>query len=350
MKNTTNTVRTLCEVGIFAALGFVFDELQGVLFGGVFPNGGSIGFAMIAVLIIAFRRGLWPGLLTGLIMGLFDIATKAYVIHPMQVLLDYIFPYMLVGFAGLLKPLFDKTDTKGAKITWLIVGTVFGGLLKFASHYLAGIVFWADPEWFAWNLNSMSPYLYCFIYNIAFVGPSIILTGALLVFVYLTAPRILTSKPIIGEVENDTNDNKNYAPVIISSVMIAGGAFLFIYFLVDWIKSFYYNESKQKYYFNQDSMMIYVLGIFFIVLGAICLIAYFKKKFNYLVMSATLLVITFISLMYIVDKIGEAVQDKADPKTSYWTWLIVAGVGFISALVFFIICLIKNKKEKSLNI
>ena len=55
MKNTTYTVRTICEIGIFAALGFVFDELQGAIFAGVFPSGGSIGFAMIAVLIIALQ-------------------------------------------------------------------------------------------------------------------------------------------------------------------------------------------------------------------------------------------------------------------------------------------------------
>ena len=38
MKNTTNAVRTISEVGIFAALGFVFDELQGIIFKGVFPK------------------------------------------------------------------------------------------------------------------------------------------------------------------------------------------------------------------------------------------------------------------------------------------------------------------------
>ena len=71
MKNTSKLVTTLCEIGIFAALGFVLDELQGIIFKGVFPNGGSIGFAMIAVLIIAFRRrNVWPAVLTGLIIGL----------------------------------------------------------------------------------------------------------------------------------------------------------------------------------------------------------------------------------------------------------------------------------------
>ena len=120
MKGRTNLVRTLCEIGIFAALGFVFDELQGIFFGSVFPNGGSIGFAMIAVLIVSYRRGFLPGLLTGLVMGLFDIATKAYVIHPMQVLFDYILPYAVVGFAGLLKPFFDKSEKKVEKIFWLV--------------------------------------------------------------------------------------------------------------------------------------------------------------------------------------------------------------------------------------
>ena len=346
MKDRANTIRTLCEIGIFAALGFVFDELQGLFFGGIFPNGGSIGFAMIAVLIIAYRRGLVPALATGLIMGLFDIATKAYVIHPMQVLLDYIFPYMFVGFAGLFKPLFDKAETKGFKITWLIIGTITGGLLKFLSHYLAGVVFWANPEYFAWGLNSMSPYLYCFIYNIAFIGPSIVLTGALIVVVYLAAPRVLTNVPFIKEKEGTS---KNYIPVIASSALIATGAFLFVFFFINWLQSFYYKESSQKYYFNQDSMVIYVIGIYFAVLGTICLVAHFKNKFNYLVLSSSMLVITYISLGYSVAKIVESYQDEADPKT-YWVWFIVAFAGFIVMLVFFILTMLERKKEKELDI
>ena len=343
MKNTTNTIRALCEVGIFAALGFVFDELQGVLFGGVFPNGGSIGFAMIAVLIIAYRRGLWPALLTGLLMGLFDIATKAYVIHPLQVLLDYIFPYFLVGFAGLLKPLFDKSNSKQEKVLWLIAGTVIGGLLKFTSHYFAGVVYWADPTYFAWNLNEMNPYLYCFIYNIAFIGPSIILTGALLVAVYLTAPRVLTNKPFV---EEKTQTTTSYVPAIISSIIIVGGAFLFIYFFIKWINSFYYKSSSQKYYFNQDSMVIYVLGIAFIILGIICLVSNFKNKFNYLVMSSSLLAITGVSLIYGLAKLIDSYIEKYNSATQ-WIWAIVAFVGFVGAQIFFVLTLIKSKKERA---
>ena len=344
MKDRTNLVRTLCEIGIFAALGFVFDELQGLFFGGIFPNGGSIGFAMIAVLIVAYRRGFLPGILTGLLMGLFDIATKAYIIHPMQVLFDYILPYTLVGCAGLLKPFFDKSEKKAEKILWLISGAVIGGLLKFASHYLAGVFFWADPEYFAWNLNQMNPYLYCFVYNIAFIGPSIVITGCLLVAVYLIAPKVLTNKPFV---EETTSELGNYAPIAISSVLITAGGFLFIYFLIDWIKSFTYKASSQKYSFSQDSMVIYVLGIFFIILGVICLVSYFKSKFNYMVLSSSLLVITLISLLYAAGKIGYAFQEEIDP-SKYWLWLAIAGIGFILAEVLFGYLLFKRRRDNEL--
>ena len=346
MKNTTNTVRTLCEIGIFAALGFIIDELQGLFFGSVFPNGGSIGFAMIAVLIIAYRRGLFPALLTGLVMGLFDIATKAYVIHPMQVLLDYILPYVLVGFAGLFKPLFDNANNKGTKILWLLIGTTAGGLLKFVSHYLAGVVFWADPEWFAWGLNEMSPYLYCFIYNIAFVGPSIILTGALLVAIFLTAPRILTNKPLV-QIKLQEKDNSKL-PIIISSVLLTVGTFLFVFFFIKWINSFYYKSESQKYYFDQDSMVIYVMGVYFMILGGISLSTYLKKKFNYLLLSSALLVVTLFSFLYSINKIVSTTLDKGNPKT-YWIWFAVAIVGFIGATIFFVLTFIKIRREKKAN-
>ena len=103
MSTTSKYVRTICEIGIFAALGFVLDELQGIISKGLFINGGSIGFAMIAVLIIGYRRGWLPALLTGLIMGLFDIATSAYILHPAQLFLDYILPYALVAVGCLCK-------------------------------------------------------------------------------------------------------------------------------------------------------------------------------------------------------------------------------------------------------
>ena len=185
MKERSNSIATICEVGMFAAIGYIIDELQGILSKSLFVNGGSIGFAMIAVIIIASRRGLLPALLTGLIMGLLDLATGSYILHPIQMLLDYVFPYAIVGLVGIFRPMFVKADTKGKAILWIIIGTIAGGLFKLMSHYLAGIFFWNSPSSFVWNMSNVNVYLYCLIYNIAFIGPTIILSGAILVALFI---------------------------------------------------------------------------------------------------------------------------------------------------------------------
>ena len=348
MKNTANTVRTITEIGIFAALGFVFDELQGILFKGVFINGGSIGFAMIAVLIIAYRRGVLAALATGLIMGLLDVATSAYILHPMQLLLDYIFPYAVVGFASLFKPLYDKAENKGLKITWLVVGTVVGGLLKFLSHYLAGVIFWADPANFAWDLNSMNPYLYCFIYNIAFIGPSIVITGALLILIQTISPRILTNKAFV---EDSDQEKGKKLPIAVSSVTIAGGVFLFIYFLVKYIKSFYdYKDgSAYGYDFDPDAMVIFVVGLFLIVLGAIALYKTMKGKFSYAQFMGGFTVISLTSFVYgLARLIRTYVKNKSHD--TYWLWVIIASIVLVASAALFVVTLLSERKQKQSNI
>ena len=344
MKNSNSTVRTICEIGIMAALGFVFDELQGILFKGIFVNGGSIGFAMVVVLVMAYRRGLLPALLTGLLIGLFDIATSAYILHPAQMLLDYILPYALVGFAGLLRPLYGKCKTKSGKILFLIAGTLLGGLLKFLSHYLAGVIFWADPANFAWDLNSMNPYLYCFVYNIAFIGPSIVLSGGLMIAIYLTAPMILNDKPIFVE---KTQRKINTLPIIISSILITVGATTFIIFLIRYIKSFsdYTDGSAYGYDFDPDSLVVFVLGLYLMLLGIGGLVASLLKKYTYLRTSSNLLFITTISEVYAIARLRRMYLKEKDP-TVYWIWFAVGLVTLIAAATFFTISLIKYNKKK----
>ena len=352
MKSSSKLVTTLCEIGIFAALGFVFDELQGILFKGIFPNGGSIGFAMITVLIIAYRRGLLAAILTGLIMGLFDIATSAYIIHPVQLLLDYILPYAVVGFAGLFKPLFDKSEDKKTAVMWLLVGTLVGGLLKFTSHYLAGVFFWANPEGFAWGLESMNAFLYCFIYNIAFIGPSIILTGALLVPLYLKAPQVFANKELAEQIpEEKTEEERNPFPMILSIATAAFGTFVFIFYLIKYIRSFYgYEESgAYGYDFDPDSMLIFVLGFFLTILGVNNLIKYIKNKFTYVVYSGVLSTIMLVSLIYDIARLIRCYRKEKDP-TTYWIWFVIGLLSLIGAVIFFIISTIKRNKEKASNI
>ena len=340
MKNTTNTIRTICEIGIIAALGFVFDELQGILWKGIFINGGSIGIAMIAVLVMAYRRGFIPAFLTGLLMGVFDSLTGPYIVHPIQFFLDYLIPYAMVGCAGLLKPLFDNSVGRTEKILWLISGAFIGGILKFFSHYFAGIFFWADPSGFAWNLNDMNPYLYCFVYNIAFIGPSIILTGALLVLMYVINPRILGDKPFV---EAEGEEESKALPIILSSTVIAAGFFCFVCFLINYIQSIAPYENG--FDANPDSMVIFFLGLFMAILGVICLIKTFKKQSFYVLMSTTLFAITGTSLIYGIARLIRAYIKGKSPNL-YWTWFIIGILTVLLVAAFFTVSLILNKRKK----
>ena len=348
MNKTSNTIRTMCEIGLFAAIGFALDELQGILSKGVFINGGSIGFAMIAVIIISYRRGWLSGVLTGLIMGLLDIATSAYILHPAQLMLDYILPYALVGIAGLFKPLFDNSDSKKMKIGFLILGTVVGGIAKLLSHYLAGVIFWADPAGFAWNLNEVNVYLYCFIYNIAFIGPSIILTAGLLTVAYTNAPRILEVK---REVQQIDESKKDLTPLISSIGFIAVGAFFFTFFLIAYINSFesYQEEGAFGYDFDPNCTVIFILGLAVMLLGINSLIKVRLDRYSYVTASAALVFITATSFIFGLARLIRAYVKEKDP-TIYWIWF---GVGLFILLlsIYFLVysALIRKKKQASTN-
>ena len=342
MNRTSTYVRTICEIGIFAALGFVLDELQGILSKGVFINGGSIGFAMLAVLIIGYRRGWLPALCTGLIMGAFDVATSAYIIHPAQLFLDYILPYAMVAVGCLCKIPFDKADTKGKKISWLIIGTIIGGLAKLLSHYLAGVIFWADQSNFAWNLTWMNPYLYCFIYNFAFIGPSIVLSAGLLVALYARAPAVLEPKE-----NQDKPENAKAPPLVVVSVLGTGAMFCFIFFLIRYIKSFsdYKDGNAYSYDFDPDSMVIFILALFLIVLAILSYIKIFKGRFSMLFYANVSLFTVSMSLIYGIARLIRMYVKEKDP-TTYWIWF---GVGLATVLAFLGLSLFLYFKKKKTN-
>ena len=344
MNKTSSTIRTMCEIGLFAAIGFALDELQGILLKGVFINGGSIGFAMIAVLIISYRRGWLPGILTGLIMGSLDIATSAYILHPAQLALDYILPYALVGVAGFFKPLFDNAETKKGKIGFLIIGTIVGGLAKLASHYLAGVIFWGDPDYFAWNLNNMNVYLYCFIYNFAFMGPSIVLTGAILVTVYSNAPRVLDVQHF-KDPEEKKSKNDVY-PMTSSVLFIFIGAFLFTFFFIRYLKSFegYDDGDAYGYDFDQNCMVIYILGLALLLLGLNGLIQTRLNKYSYIRSTTALVFITSTSFIFGLARLIRAYVKEKDP-TIYWIWFGV-GLFVLAVSVYLLVYFILTKKMK----
>lgn len=126
------------------------------------PNGGSITPAsMLPIFLFAWIYGVPAGISAGLVHGILQLTLGAYVLHPMQFLLDYILPFSMLGFAGV----FHKMDIKG-----LWAGIWLGGVLRFIMHLLSGVIFFAEyaPE-------GQTPFLYSFLYNGSYMLPDLVI-------------------------------------------------------------------------------------------------------------------------------------------------------------------------------
>lgn len=220
MKNFS--VKVLCEIAIFAAIGFVLDILQSGIWKGAFVNGGSIGLAMVPVLIISYRRGLVPGILCGLLLSLVQMMGGIYVMNAstgwkatvgpfFQVMLDYVLAYTVVGFAGAFAGLYKKSPSFGKKALFIIIGCVLGGLLKYMSHVLSGGLFWLGDGSYKFLGVANSSWLYSFVYNGAFSIPNIIICTAILVVIAKVYPVFLNPDDTTGRAKEIEDLNTGYA-------------------------------------------------------------------------------------------------------------------------------------------
>lgn len=210
MKEKKFSTKVLAEVAIFAAIAFVLDILQGGICNGIWVSGGSVGLAMIPVLVISFRRGFLPGLLCGLIVGLLQLACGPYIIADtwynmfFQTMLDYILAYPCVALAGLFYTPFQNAKSRKNRNIWLIVGIFVGGIAKFLSHFLAGVLFWSNMGGSFLGIEDSSA-LYSFVYNGSYVFPCTIIAIIVLVLIDMKAPTILS----INFNNFDENDTDN---------------------------------------------------------------------------------------------------------------------------------------------
>jgi len=140
------------------------------------PQGGSVSLDMIPLLLLAARRGTPVGLLGGLLFGLIKLLLGAYIVHPIQAILDYPLAFTVLGFAGL----------------WVRYGTTYNDylrngfslafalMLRFVSHFISGMVFFGEyaPE-------GTPVWLYSLTYNATYYIPEMIV--ALVVVLILLA-------------------------------------------------------------------------------------------------------------------------------------------------------------------
>jgi len=146
------TVRDLTAAGAAAGLALILGYLRLYRM----PQGGAITLASVPILYLALWRGPRVGVLAGLMCGLLNLV-GGYVIHPVQLVLDYPLPLAALGLAG-LTPSVPR------------IGILTANALRCASHVASGVVFFASfaPE-------GMPVWHYALIYNLSFILPEAII-------------------------------------------------------------------------------------------------------------------------------------------------------------------------------
>ena len=165
-----NNLLNLSEFSVMLALSVVlsFIEIWKM------PMGGGITLlSMLPVCLIAVKYGVRGALPTAFLYSVIQFAIGfssgnvfVYCVTPftwiMCMLFDYIVPYTVLGFSGILRKSFGNAG--------IVSGIALMIGIRFVCHYITGVVIWGQ-----WAEN-MSPYLYSLAYNGQYMLPECIFT------------------------------------------------------------------------------------------------------------------------------------------------------------------------------
>ncbi len=194
---TYRTVLVIAEISLLTSLALIFDWIANITQIRIFPNGGSISLSMLPIFVLAYRRGLIPALVSGLLLGtLQTILGVTYYLYFLQFLFDYTVAYGLVGFAGIFYGMVRHKD-RVIQDLFIVVGAILGGFLRYMSHVIAGVVYWARIIDDSSKVDFNAPitgeaWLYSFGYNGTYMVPSIIICAIILVIFNHYARKLYT--------------------------------------------------------------------------------------------------------------------------------------------------------------
>ncbi|MGI6177003.1 MAG: energy-coupled thiamine transporter ThiT [Eubacterium sp.] len=126
------------------------------------PYGGFVTpMSMLPIAIIAYFYGTRQGVTAGVVLGLLNLVMDPYVIHPVQMLLDYPLAFGALGIGG-----FAGKGKYGLHKVYII-----GIIGRYICSVLSGVIFFGSnaPEGF----NALT---YSLFYNITYIGIEGIIT------------------------------------------------------------------------------------------------------------------------------------------------------------------------------
>lgn len=188
MRQTRIRILAECAMMLALSIALSFVKLYEL------PWGGSVTlFSMLPVMLVSVRHGLKWGFATSFLFSVFQLIsgnpfgwglTPAMLVG--SIFLDYIVAFTVLGIAGI----FRKKGIPGC-----LAGVILACLLRFGSHFAAGVILWAKYDEFVIFGSSFfnRPVLYSFLYNGAYMGLEtvLIIAGACVLFFVPQAKKLI---------------------------------------------------------------------------------------------------------------------------------------------------------------
>lgn len=133
------------------------------------PNGGSVTlFSMLLVSIVGYWYGPAIGIISAIAYGILQFITGPYVVHPIQVIIDYPLAFGALGLSG-----FFSKQKNG-----LLKGYIAGVFGRFFFASVSGLIFYTTyVEALNDNLAAVWGSL---LYNMTYIVPEAVITIILL--------------------------------------------------------------------------------------------------------------------------------------------------------------------------
>ena len=157
------TARMLAYAALCLAISYVLSCIRLYRM----PAGGSVVLcAILPITAFAYYAGVWQGLLVGVAYGLLQILQGAWIVNPIQGIMEYILaPVALPLFGGLARGFKMPEKYK------LPAGLILGTLLRYCLHVAAGVLYFSQDAIDA----GQAPLAYSLVYNL-FLAPEAVLS------------------------------------------------------------------------------------------------------------------------------------------------------------------------------
>lgn len=161
-KEENSNIKWNAKKLAFCAISISFATVASFISLFSLPFGGSVTmFSMLFVCLTGYFYGPSIGIISGLAFGFMNLIFNPYIVHPIQLVLDYILAFSALGISG-----FFVNSKNG-----LIKGYLSGAFGRYFFSILSGWIFFGEYAWDGWAALP-----YAVVYNGAYLVVEAVLT------------------------------------------------------------------------------------------------------------------------------------------------------------------------------